>query len=117
MLWIKKTIKNTTIIGFAIIGIFFSMIVTGNLTYKRVQNILDNEPTEKSIAEVINLESRHTRGGWKIWAIFQYRTRDSIYKKGIYNYNDKFKKGDKYYIIYSVKYPEIAEIKNKIENN
>ncbi|WP_131725574.1 MULTISPECIES: hypothetical protein [unclassified Chryseobacterium] len=117
MLWITQTIKNTTIIGFAIIGMFFSIIVTGNLTDKRIQNILNNEPTGKSIAEVINLESRHTRGGWKIWAIFQYRTQDGIFKKGIYNYNSRFKKGDKYDIIYSVKYPEISEIKSKVENN
>lgn len=117
MLWIKKTIKNTAIIGFAVIGMFCSMIITGNLTDRRIQNILNNEPIEKSIAEVINLESRYTRGGWKVWAIFQYKTRNGIYKKGIYNYNDNFKKGDKYDIIYSVKYPEITEIKNKVENN
>ncbi|MBD3903514.1 hypothetical protein NAL32_00430 [Chryseobacterium sp. Ch-15] len=117
ILWIKKTMKNTLIICFAIIGMFSSMFITGNLTDQRIQNILGNEPTEKTIAEVINLESRYTRGGWKIWAIFQYKTRNGIYKKGIYNYSGNFKKGDKYSIIYSVKYPEIAEIKNKVENN
>ncbi|WP_262151353.1 hypothetical protein [Chryseobacterium foetidum] len=117
ILWLKKTIKNIAIISFAVIGLFCSIIVTGNLTDKKIQNILNNEPTGKSVAEVINLESRHTRGGWKIWAIFQYRTQDGIFKKGIYNYNSRFKKGDKYDIIYSVKYPEISEIKSKVENN
>lgn len=111
ILWIKKTIKNTSIIGLAVLGMFCSMIVTGNLTYKRIQNIMDNDSTEKTIAEVINLESRYTRGGWKTWAIFQYKTIDNkIYKKGIFNYKNHFKKGDKYKIIYSVKYPEIIEL-------
>lgn len=115
--WLKKTLKNTSIIGFAVVVMCSSMIITGNLTDKRIQNILNNESVGKTIAEVIELESRSTRGGWKTWAIFQYKTGDGIYKKGIYNYNNTFKKGDKYDITYSVKYPEIIEIKSKTRNN
>lgn len=77
LMWIKKTFKNTGIICFAIIGMFSSIIITGILTDRKIQNILLNEPNDKTIAEVINLESRNTRGGGKIWAIFRYRASDN----------------------------------------
>ena len=116
ILWLKKTFKNTGIISLGVIGIFCSIIVTGNITEKRIQKILYTEPNEETIAEVISLESRYTRGGWKIWAIFKYKTsKNETYQKGIFNYGNKYKKGDKYYILYSIKYPEIIELEDKIE--
>jgi hypothetical protein len=115
-LWFFKSLKNVGIIIFAVIGIFTSIAITGNITDKRIQNILYTEPNYETIAEIINLEKRHTRGGWKIWAIFQYKTLENkTYTKGIFNYGNMFRKGDKYYIIYSKKYPEIIEIKDKFE--
>lgn len=115
-LWINKTLKNSGIIIFAVIGVFISIIITGNITEKRNEKILFTEPNNETIAEVINLESRYTRGGWKIWAIFRYKTpANETYQKGIFNYNNKFKKGEKYYILYSVKYPEIIELEDKVE--
>jgi len=115
-LWITKTLKNLGIIVIAIIGLFSSIIVTGKITDQRIQKILYTEPNDECIAEVINLESRYSRGGWKIWAIFQYKTLENkTVKKGIFNYGNKYKKGDKYYILYSKKYPEIMEIEDKFE--
>ena len=115
-LWINKTLKNSGIIIFAVIGVFTSITITGNITEKRNEKILFTEPNNETIAEVVNLESRYTRGGWKIWAIFRYKTpANETYQKGIFNYNNKFKKGDKYYILYSVKYPEIIELEDKVE--
>lgn len=116
LIWIRKTFKNIAIISFAVIGLFASVIISGKLADNRIQNILHNEPTDKTIAEVINLESRHTRGGWKIWAIFKYKTSENkTYEKGIFNYKNYFKKGNQYKIIYSIKHPEIIQIESKFE--
>ena len=115
-LWLNQTLINGGIIVFAVCGIFLSIIFTGKLTDKRIENILYTETTHETIAEVKNLESRYTRGGWKIWAIFEYKNLENkTYQKGIFNYNSKFKKGDKYYIFYSEKYPEIIELEDKLE--
>ena len=115
-IWFFKSLKNVGIVIFAVIGIFTSIVITGNITDKRIQNILHTETNYKTIAEIINLEKRHTRGGWKIWAIFQYKTLENkTYTKGIFNYGNIFKKGDKYNIIYVKKYPEIIKIEDKVE--
>lgn len=115
-LWITKTLKNAGIIFFAVIGVFTSIIITGKITDNRIQKILYTESNDETVAKVINLESRYTRGGWKIWAIFQYKTiENKTFTKGVFNYGNKYKLGDKYYILYSKKYPEIIEIEDKIE--
>ena len=115
-LWFQQTFKNLGIISLCVIGIFTSIFITGNITEKRIQKILYTYPTEETIAEVIYLESRYTRGGWKVWAIFSYKTsKNETYQKGVFNYKNKYKKGDKYYILYSIKYPEIIELEDKLD--
>lgn len=115
-LWLKQTIKNTGIITLSIVGIIVSIIVTGHITEKRIQKILYTQPNDETIAEVIDLESRYTRGGWKIWAIFRYKTSaNEIYQKEIFNDGNQFQKGDQYKILYSIKYPEIIELESKVE--
>ena len=115
-LWLKQTSLNTGIIFLAVIGLFTSIIITGNITEKRIQKILYTEPNDETIAKVVNIESRYSRGGWKSWAIFSYKTaKNETYQKAIFNYDNRYKKGDKYYILYSIKYPEIIELEDKIE--
>lgn len=96
------------------IGISWTIVVTGNFANKRYEKIL-YENSQETIAKVIKLESRHTRAGWKEWAIFEYNVKGKVYLKGFYNNKNKYKLRDKYFILYSQEYPEIIELEDRIE--
>ncbi len=88
-------------------GIIGTMTVSSELSAYRVAKILKTEPTENTIGIITAIESRNTRGGSKLWAIIEYRTRTGTVTQAIYNPNNRYLIGQKYGVRYAVDYPEM----------
>ena len=108
--WFKdKTIKLLIYLTFAI-GIIGTMEFTSKFGTNRVNQILQTEPTEKTIGTIIKIDARNTRGGPKLWAIIEYQTKTKKVTQAVYDYNEKYSVGQKYSLRYSTDNPEMFEI-------
>jgi hypothetical protein len=97
------------IILVAIIGcdIFYMMHLANN----RTNEILQNDPTKTTVAEINSIETTHGRSGTHYYAIFLYKTADGQPVRYSWGENrGDFLEGQKYEIRYSVEYPEMFKI-------
>ncbi len=92
-------------------------IVVGNIYYvsrlgnARENDILQNQPSQTTIAEVTGIQVRRSRRSTRYYAIFEYKAGNKIIRYPWYEENESdFLVGQKFEVRYSVKYPEMVEI-------
>ena len=61
-----------------------NLVVVSNLTNKRVSIILQTDYTQQTIAVVLRLTERNSRGGSKPYAIIQYQALSKIIEQSLY---------------------------------
>jgi hypothetical protein len=101
--------------------LFFAVLI-GNIYYittmahERKQQILANGPTKTTVAEVGYIDIRHGRNTTSYYAVFQYTVDGKIITHPWHEENENdFSAGDKYVIKYSVEYPEMFVLQQKIQ--
>lgn len=108
--WVKTNLIKAAIYlsyGVCLVG---TMELTNNFGAKRVTDTLENKPTKNTIGIITKIDSRNTRGGAKLWAIIEYRTKTMKVQQAVYDYNEKYTVGQKYVVRYSIDNPEMFEI-------
>jgi hypothetical protein len=114
--WFIQKTKRTSII-FLFCGLVVSnTILFDNLANSRVQNILDAQPTNTTIATVKELRKRPGRNGGRSVAIINYVVDNDVIEQDVSNYKNRYSVGQQYEIKYSIKYPEMFVIIAKLEN-
>lgn len=108
--WLKQKVRNTTIYIIFAITVVSNFILIGKMVDKRIYNILTTQDTQITFSKVTKIENRHSRGGWKSYAIITYQADSRTIKQAIYNYNNKYIVGQILKIKYSVNYPEMFAV-------
>ncbi len=92
-------------------------IVVGNIYYvsrlgnARKIDILQNQPSQTTIAEVTGIQVRRSRRSTSYYAIFEYTAGNKTIRHPWYEENEgDFLVGQRFEIRYSIKYPEMVEI-------
>jgi len=80
----------------------------------RVESILDNEPTKETIATVVAIDLRSTRGGKQPWLVINYKVNNEIIEQSFAEFNRDRRTGRKYLIQYSLEYPDMFRILKEI---
>lgn len=113
--WFKQRGSNLFyyLILLAVIG--FNVFVAIGLSQNRKLRILRDEPTNTATAVIEGIDVRHSRSSTYYYAIFAY-TANGKFTTHYWSerHESDFIVGDKYTIRYSVKYPEMIEIIEKI---
>jgi len=113
----KNSSLGTRLIG-AIVFISFVFIVVANMTIikkygdERVNDILNNQPTDYATAEVVRIDKKTTKNGRHIiWAIIQYKAQNIIVKQVLRDNQDNYYVGQMMVVQYSIEYPDMFVVK------
>ncbi len=113
--WLKNSLKELLIYSLFALCFVANFVLIEKLADNRINRILLNDPTELTVATVLKIEYRYSRGGQKPWAVIRYSTEDKVILQAVFNYNLTYKVGQKYFIKYSVEYPSMFSILQKME--
>ena len=114
--WFKQRISTFFYYLVLMVVIFGSGYLMLNLVHDRKQEILADQTTKTTVAIIDHIEvSTGRRGGTTYHAIFQYTANGKATSYRWYEDNEfDFLVGDKYLIKYSVEYPQMFTIVNKL---
>jgi hypothetical protein len=79
---------------------------------KRVESILNSEPTRHAIATVIAVDLRSTRSGKQAWSIIQYKVNNQIIEQSFADSQGLV--GERFEVQYSLGYPDMFRVLKKI---
>lgn len=108
--WFKQKLGRAKIfiVGTVLVGGY--LILIDKAASYRVNNILSNEPTKTTMALVIDIQMRQSRGSSYYVAIIEYVADDIKFQKAVNENLGLYKPGEKYTLKYSVEYPEMFRI-------
>lgn len=114
--WLIQKTKKTSIIILFCVLIVTNVMLFDNLANKRVQTILDTQPTKIIVATVKEIEQRAGRNGGHSVAVINYIVDNKVIERDVFNYKNSYMAGQKYEIKYSIEYPEIFAIVARVDN-
>lgn len=113
--WFKQRVSNLIYYMVLMAALFGNIYYISNIAYARKREILANGPTKTAVAVVGYIDIRHGRNSNSYYAVFEYTVDGKIITHPWYEKNENdFFAGDKYKIKYSVEYPEMFVLKEKL---
>ena len=113
--WFKQRASNL-VYYIIILGLIFGNGYYATImAHNRKRDILADKPTKTTIATIDHIEVRKGRSSTSYYAVFQYTVNGKLVNHPWYEQNESdFLVGDKYTIQYSVQYPEMFMITEKL---
>jgi hypothetical protein len=108
--WLKRNVIHATAILTFCGLVMTNITVIDYLTDYRLSETLNNQPTNKTVATIIKIESRNSRGGPKLYAIIKYTADNRTFEQALFNYSNQYSAGQTYELEYSVEYPEMFRL-------
>jgi len=105
--WFKQFAIKCGIFGITIFVTVAYCIGIGRLTDQRINHILNDEPTNTTVAFVTDIEQHQSRSGTYHVAIIKYQVNGTEYQKEIREVLGEFQIGEKLTLKYSIEYPEM----------
>jgi predicted PurR-regulated permease PerM len=109
----SKSVQIFFIIMLIILLVGFAAFVSSKGT-KRVESILNNEPTKQTIATVVSIDFRSTRSGKQPWSVINYKVNNEIIEQSFAEIGRNLRTGRKYLVQYSLEYPDMFRILREI---
>ncbi len=113
--WFKQRASNFIYYTVLIGVVFGNIYYTNDIAHDRKHEILANGPTKTAIAEVAYIDVRKSRHSTSYYAVFEFTVDGKLISHPWYEDSEAdFLVGDKYMIKYSVEYPEMFMITEKV---